>query len=111
MVLDMDITDIPMLTTERGLLTPSPRLKLILTSSTVDITDLVMPAMVFIILPWAQHRQISFHNKHSHHRQDNEDHSWHNQVRDIHRRGGKDQLQPWARRQQTSFRSKHRDIR
>merc|ERR1719474_810199 len=51
MVLDMDITDIPMLTTERGLLTPSPRLKLILTSSTVDITDLVMPDMVFIILP------------------------------------------------------------
>merc|ERR1711915_1052012 len=51
MVLDMDIMDIPMLTTERGLLTPSPRLKLILTSSTVDITDLVMPDMVFIILP------------------------------------------------------------
>merc|ERR1711915_315813 len=48
---DMDITDIPMLTTERGLLTPSPRLKLILTSSMVDITQLVMPAMDFTILP------------------------------------------------------------
>merc|ERR1719495_2759401 len=47
----MDTTDIPMLTMARGLLTPSPRLKLILTSSTVDITDLVMPDMVFIILP------------------------------------------------------------
>merc|ERR1711915_369167 len=51
MVLDMDITDIPMLTTERGLLMPSPRLKLILTSSMVDITDLVMPDMDFTILP------------------------------------------------------------
>merc|ERR1712087_1071415 len=51
MVLDMDITDIPMLTTERGLLTPSPRLKLILTSSMVDIIDLDMPAMDFTILP------------------------------------------------------------
>jgi len=38
-------------TMARGLLTPSPRLKLILTSSMVDITDLVMPDMVFIILP------------------------------------------------------------
>merc|ERR1711915_914128 len=35
----------------RGLLTPSPRLKLILTSSMVDITDLAMPAMDFTILP------------------------------------------------------------
>merc|ERR1712083_245192 len=34
-----------------GLLTPSPRLKLILTSSMVDITDLAMPAMDFTILP------------------------------------------------------------
>merc|ERR1711915_649025 len=51
MVLDMDTTDIPMLTMARGLLTPSPRLKLILTSSMVDITVLVMPDMVFIILP------------------------------------------------------------
>merc|ERR1712038_949420 len=51
MVLDMDTTDIPMLTMARGLLTPSPRLKLILTSSMVDITDLVMPAMDFTILP------------------------------------------------------------
>merc|ERR1712083_692148 len=50
-VLDMDTTDIPMLTMARDLLMPSPRLKLILTSSTVDITDLVMPDMVFIILP------------------------------------------------------------
>merc|ERR1711915_205536 len=48
---DMDITDTLMLTMARGLLTPSPRLKLILTSSTVDIMDLVMPDMVFIILP------------------------------------------------------------
>merc|ERR1711915_88687 len=38
-------------TMARGLLTPSPRLKLILTSSTVDIMDLVMPAMDFTILP------------------------------------------------------------
>jgi len=38
-------------TMARGLLTPSPRLKLILTSSMVDITDLVMPAMDFTILP------------------------------------------------------------
>merc|ERR1711915_412443 len=51
MVLDMDTTDIPMLTMARGLLTLSPRLKLILTSSMVDITVLVMPDMVFIILP------------------------------------------------------------
>merc|ERR1712083_467667 len=48
---DMDITDTLMLTMARGLLTPSPRLKLILTSSTVDITDLAMPAMDFTILP------------------------------------------------------------
>merc|ERR1711915_1072609 len=46
-----DITDTLMLTMARGLLTPSPRLKLILTSSTVDIMDLVMPAMDFTILP------------------------------------------------------------
>merc|ERR1712111_213478 len=51
MVLDMDTTDIPMLTMARDLLMLSLRLKLILTSSTVDITDLVMPDMVFIILP------------------------------------------------------------
>merc|ERR1711915_68192 len=51
MVLDMDTTDIPMLTMARGLLMPSPRLKLILTSSMVDITDLVMLAMDFTILP------------------------------------------------------------
>merc|ERR1711920_699133 len=51
MVLDMDTTDIPMLTMARGLLTLSPRLKLILTSSMVDITVLVIPDMVFIILP------------------------------------------------------------
>jgi len=38
-------------TMARGLLTPSPRLKLILTSSMVDITDLAMPAMDFTILP------------------------------------------------------------
>merc|ERR1712228_198626 len=53
MVLDMDITDIPMLTTERGLLMLSQRLKLILTSSMVDIMDLVMPGMDFTILPMA----------------------------------------------------------
>merc|ERR1711915_304079 len=47
----MDITDTLMLTMARGLLMLSLRLKLILTSSTVDITDLVMPHMVFIILP------------------------------------------------------------
>merc|ERR1719357_1145771 len=50
----MDFTILPMvvmLTMERGLLTPSPRLKLILTSSMVDITDLAMPAMDFTILP------------------------------------------------------------
>merc|ERR1712083_992296 len=47
---DMDTTDIPMLTMARGLLTPSPRLKLILTSSMVDITDLVMQ-VDFTILP------------------------------------------------------------
>merc|ERR1712228_1111349 len=46
-----DTTDIPMLTMARGLLTPSPRLKLILTSSMVDITDLAMPGMDFTILP------------------------------------------------------------
>merc|ERR1719474_2212791 len=51
MVLDMDTTDIPMLTMARGLLTPSPRLKLILTSSMVDIMDLAMPGMDFTILP------------------------------------------------------------
>merc|ERR1711915_746848 len=48
---DMDITDTLMLTMARGLLMLSLRLKLILTSFTVDITDLVMPDMVFIILP------------------------------------------------------------
>merc|ERR1711920_777535 len=48
---DMDTTDIPMLTMARGLLMLSPRLKLILTSSMVDITDLVMPDMDFTILP------------------------------------------------------------
>merc|ERR1711915_429308 len=51
MVLDMDTTDIPMLTMARGLLMPSPGLKLILTSSMVDIMDLAMPIMDFIILP------------------------------------------------------------
>merc|ERR1712228_903412 len=45
-ILDMDLA-----TMARGLLMLSLRLKLILTSSTVDITDLVMPDMVFIILP------------------------------------------------------------
>merc|ERR1712228_636832 len=45
-MLDMDLA-----TMARGLLMLSPRLKLILTSFTVDITDLVMPVMVFIILP------------------------------------------------------------
>merc|ERR1711915_782125 len=47
----MDTTDIPMLTMARGLLTPSPRPMLILTSSMVDITDLAMPTMDFTILP------------------------------------------------------------
>merc|ERR1711920_1156138 len=41
MVLDMDTTDIPMLTMARDLLMPSPRLKLILTSSMVDTMDSV----------------------------------------------------------------------
>merc|ERR1719389_1484759 len=35
----------------RGLLMPSPRLRLILTFSMVDIVDLDMPAMDFTILP------------------------------------------------------------
>merc|ERR1719474_775765 len=46
----MDFTILPMvvmLTMERDL----PMLKLILTSSMVDITDLVIPAMDFTILP------------------------------------------------------------
>merc|ERR1719474_1294813 len=40
MVLDMDTTDIPMLTMARDLLMPNPRLMLIPTSSMVDTTDL-----------------------------------------------------------------------
>merc|ERR1711908_106635 len=40
MVLDMDTTDIPMLTMARDLLMPNPRLMLTPTSSMVDITDL-----------------------------------------------------------------------
>merc|ERR1719495_1819279 len=40
MVLDMDTTDIPMLTTARDLLMPNPRLMLTPTSSMVDTTDL-----------------------------------------------------------------------
>merc|ERR1719249_530655 len=40
MVLDMDTTDIPMLTMARGLLMPKPRLMLILTFSMVDTMDL-----------------------------------------------------------------------
>merc|ERR1719310_1469417 len=40
MVLDMDTTDIPMLTMARGLLMPNPRLMLILTFSMVDTMDL-----------------------------------------------------------------------
>merc|ERR1711915_7558 len=52
----LDTTILPIVmdilaTMARGLLTPSPRLKLILTSSMVDIMDLAMPAMVFTILP------------------------------------------------------------
>merc|ERR1719268_129050 len=56
MVYDIPATIIPMLdmdlaTMARGLLMLNPRLMLTPTSSTVDITDLVMPDMVFIILP------------------------------------------------------------
>merc|ERR1711872_893148 len=40
MGLDMDITDIPMLTMARDLLMPNPRLMLILIFSMVDTTDL-----------------------------------------------------------------------
>merc|ERR1712236_44945 len=40
-----------LVTMARGLLMLNPRLKLILTSSMVDITDLVMPTMDFTILP------------------------------------------------------------
>merc|ERR1712098_895939 len=46
----MGVMDI-LVTMARGLLTPSPRLKLILTSSMVDIMDLAMPTMDFTILP------------------------------------------------------------
>merc|ERR1712235_141379 len=54
MDLVMVFTILPMvvtLTMARGLLMPSPRLLLILTFSTVDITDLDMAAMDFTILP------------------------------------------------------------
>merc|ERR1711872_704471 len=46
-ILPMDM----LLIMARGLLMPSPRLMLILIFSMVDIVDLVMPAMVFTILP------------------------------------------------------------
>merc|ERR1719300_2278800 len=49
MGLDMDITDILMLTTERGLLMPNPRLMLTLIFSMVDTTDLDTMALALDI--------------------------------------------------------------
>merc|ERR1719422_2975129 len=49
MVLDMDTTDIPMLTMERGLLMPNPRLMLTLIFSMVDTTDLDTMALAMDI--------------------------------------------------------------
>merc|ERR1711921_8263 len=46
---DMDITDILMLTTERGLLMPNPRLMLTLIFSMVDTTDLDTMALAMDI--------------------------------------------------------------
>merc|ERR1711872_1216434 len=49
MVLDMDTTDIPMLTMARGLLMPNQRLMLTLTSSMVDTIDLDTMALAMAI--------------------------------------------------------------
>merc|ERR1711872_470293 len=49
MVLDMDTTDIPMLTMARGLLMPNQRLMLILTFSMVDTMDLDTMALAMDI--------------------------------------------------------------
>merc|ERR1719419_203036 len=49
MDLDMDITDIFMLTTERGLLMPNPRLMLTLIFSMVDTTDMDTMALAMDI--------------------------------------------------------------
>merc|ERR1719194_344646 len=49
MVLDMDTTDIPMLSMARGLLMPNPRLMLTLIFSMVDTTDLDTMALAMDI--------------------------------------------------------------
>merc|ERR1711915_746974 len=59
MVLDMDTTDIPMLTTARGLLMPNPRLMLTLIFSMVDTMDLDTMAWLWISLWWLRLLRIS----------------------------------------------------